>query len=64
MQYQFMTSSSAKLYLWALDPPTGSLTETLVPTGSYVRKYVSFAFSKPRQEFLFAGTSSGDFACF
>jgi hypothetical protein len=40
------------------------LEETLVPTGSYVRNYISFAFSKPRQEFLFAGTSSGDFACF
>lgn len=59
-----MTSGSGKLFLWALDPPTGNALETLIPTGSYQRNYISFAFSKPRQEFLFAGTSSGDFACF
>lgn len=47
-QYQFVTSGSAKLYMWALDPPTGSLNETIIPTGSYVRNYISFAFSKPR----------------
>ncbi len=36
MNYQFVTSGSAKLFMWALDGPTGAINETIVPTGSYV----------------------------
>lgn len=62
--YQFACSGSSKLILWSLEPQTGNLEETVVPTGAYVRNYISLCFSKPNQEYLFAGTQSGDFTCF
>lgn len=34
-QYQFVTAGAGKLFIWALDPPSGATNETLIPTGSY-----------------------------
>jgi WD40 repeat protein len=46
--YQFCTSASQSLCLWSLEPATGGIEGTFIPTGSYVRHYISFCFSKPR----------------
>ena len=63
-KYQFAMSGSKKLTLWALDPSTGQLESELISTGSFIRDYICLAFSKPSEEYLYAGTSSGDFCCF
>ncbi|CAI2361150.1 unnamed protein product [Moneuplotes crassus] len=62
--YQFATSGSKKLMLWSLEPSTGNLEYELVSTGTFIRDYICFAFGKPKEEYLFAGTKSGDFVSF
>lgn len=57
-------SGSKKLVLSQLDPATGSVANDLVNTGAFMREYSCLAFSKPAEEFLYAGTMSGDFCCF
>lgn len=39
---------------------TGHLTMELINTGTFVRDYTCMTFSKNNEDFLFAGTSSGD----
>lgn len=63
-KYQFAISGSKKLTLWQLDPSTGQCDNELVSTGAFMRDYSCLAFSKPSEEFLFAGTMSGDFCSF
>jgi hypothetical protein len=63
-KYQFAMSGSKKLTLWQLDPATGQCSSELVNTGAFLRDYSCMAFSKPNEEFLFAGTLSGDFCSF
>jgi len=62
--YQFAIAGSKKLTLWSLDPNKGHCTNELIGTGAMVRDYTCLAFSKPNEEFLFAGTRSGDFCSF
>ena len=62
--YQFAISGSKKLTLWSVNPQNGAAQQELLSTGTYVREYSCLAFSKPTEEFLFAGTTSGDFVCF
>ncbi len=62
-KYQFAMSGSKKLVLWNLDPSTGQCTSELINTGAFLRDYSCMVFSKPNEEFLFAGTNSGDFTC-
>jgi hypothetical protein len=57
-------AGSKKLTLWQLDPSTGLSTNELISTGAFMRDYSCLAFSKPSEEFLFAGTMSGDFCSF
>jgi hypothetical protein len=57
-------SGAKKLNVWSLDPSNGQLQPELINTGTFVRDYSCLAFSKPTEEFLFAGTQSGDFCCF
>ena len=57
-------SGSKKLTLWQVDPVNGACTSELVNTGAFMRDYSCMAFSKPTEEFLFAGTLSGDFCSF
>jgi hypothetical protein len=63
-KYQFALSGSKKLVLSQLDPTNGQVTTELIGTGAFMREYSCLAFSKPTEEFLFAGTSSGDFCSF
>ena len=63
-KYQFAMSGSKKLNLWSVDPSTGQCQTELVNTGAFLRDYSCMAFSKPSEEFLFAGTLSGDFCSF
>lgn len=63
-KYQFAISGAKKLNLWSLDASNGQIEPELVSTGTFVRDYTCLAFSKPTEEFLFAGTQSGDFCCF
>lgn len=62
--YQFATSGNKKLMMWSLEPSTGALEYELVNTGTLIRDYICFAFSKPDEQYLFAGTKSGDFVSF
>jgi WD40 repeat protein len=62
--YQFAIAGSKKLTLWSIDPAQGLCKNELLPTGAMVRDYTCLAFSKPNEEFLFAGTKSGDFCSF
>lgn len=57
-------SGAKKLNVWSLDPANGQANPELINTGTYVRDYTCLVFSKPTEEFLFAGTNSGDFCCF
>lgn len=63
-KYQFAMSGAKRLNLWSLDASNGQVEPELVNTGTFVRDYSCLAFSKPAEEFLFAGTLSGDFCCF
>lgn len=63
-KYQFAIAGSKKLTLWGLDPTNGQCASELINTGSFVRDYTCLAFSKPDEQYLFAGTLSGDFCCF
>jgi WD40 repeat protein len=62
--YQFAIAGSKKLTLWNLDPTNGSCTYETLQAGSMVRDYSCLTFSKPNEEFVFAGTNSGDFCSF
>lgn len=62
--YQFATSGNKKLLIWSLEPSTGALEYELVSTGTFIREYIWFAFSLPSEQYLFAGTQSGDFVSF
>lgn len=46
--------------MWQLNPMTGHLNTELVNTGTLVRDYTCLTFSKNNEDYLFAGTSSGD----
>lgn len=58
--YQFAVSGAKKMTFWQLVPQTGQLTPELVSTGSLVRQYICMAFSKNAEDYLYAGTTSGD----
>ena len=50
--------------MWQLNPVTGQFNTELVSTGTMVREYSCMTFSKNQEDYLFAGTSSGDFVGF
>ena len=58
--YQFAMSGAKKLTLWQLVPETGQLMTEVVNTGTLVRDYICMTFSLNAEDYLFAGTSSGD----
>ena len=62
--YQFAMAGSKKLTLWSLNPATGQCNNDSVGTGTMVREYICMTFSKNSEDFLFAGTTSGDFCGF
>lgn len=62
--YQFSVGGAKKLTMWHLNPVTGEAAPELVNTGTMVRNYTCMAYSKTNEEYLFAGTASGDFCGF
>ena len=62
--YQFAIAGSKKLTLWGLDPSQGQVSYEVLQTGSMVRDYQCITFSKPNQEFMFVGSTSGDFSSY
>ena len=61
--YQFVSSGN-KLLIWSLEPETGALDYEQISTGTFIRQYICFSFSLPNEQYLFAGTASGDFVSF
>ena len=47
-----------------MNPQTGQTNNDAVNTGTLVREYSCLTYSKNREDFLFAGTASGDFLGF
>jgi len=58
--YQFAVAGAKKMTLWQLVPQSGQLISESLSTGTLVRDYICMAFSKNQEDYLFAGTSSGD----
>jgi hypothetical protein len=50
--------------MWHLNPQTGAGTPETINTGTMVREYTCMAYSKNNEDFLYAGTASGDFVGF
>jgi WD40 repeat protein len=63
-RYQFAIAGSKKLTLWALDALHGQCSYELVQTNAMVRDYQCMTFSKPNEEFLYVGSTSGDFCSY
>ena len=58
--YQFAVAGAKKMTLWSLVPQTGQLASEHIATGTLVREYVCMTFSKAAEDYIYAGTSSGD----
>ena len=58
--YQFAVSGAKKMTLWQLVPQTGQLLSEIINTGTFVRDYICMAFSLNQEDYLVAGTNSGD----
>lgn len=63
-RYQFATAGQKQIYLWKLDAKTGTFEQEFINTGSTIREYLCLSFSKNKEDYLYAGTSSGDFCAF
>ena len=62
--YQFAVSGARRMTIWQLTPQTGQLTSEIISTGTHVRDYICMAFSKNAEDYLIAGTASGDLCGF
>lgn len=62
--YQFAVSGAKKMTLWQLVPATGQLLSEIITTGTFVRDYICMTFSKAQEDYLIAGTASGDLVGF
>mmetsp|Transcript_6964 Transcript_6964/g.10193 ORF Transcript_6964/g.10193 Transcript_6964/m.10193 type:complete len:635 (+) Transcript_6964:20-1924(+) len=59
--YQFATAiNKSELILWTLDPYKGALTSKNINTQGYVRVYTALAFDTASNEYIIAGSTSGD----
>ena len=59
-EYQFAIGGIKKITLWQLNPFTGQTKCDVVNTGTVNREYSCLSYSKNNEDFLFAGTASGD----
>jgi len=50
--------------VWNLDPYKGLLRHKLINTGNIIREYLCVDFSKNNEDYLFVGTTTGDFLIF
>ena len=62
--YQFAMAGSKKMTLWQLVPESGQLLTEIVNTGTLVREYICMTFSQNAEDYLYAGTTSGDICGF
>ena len=62
--YQFAISGARKMTLWQLVPATGQLLSEIINTGTLVRDYICMTFSKNAEDYLIAGTASGELCGF
>ena len=62
--YQFAIAGSKKMTMWHLNPQTGQGTPEAINTGTMVREYTCMTYSKNNEDYLYAGTASGDFVGF
>lgn len=62
--YQFAVSGAKKMTIWQLVPATGQLLSEIITTGTFVRDYICITFSKNSEDYLIAGTASGDLVGF
>ena len=49
---------------WSLDPYSGILRHKIINTGNIIRDYISIEFSKNAEDYLYVGTTTGDFLVF
>lgn len=63
-KYQIATSIHDQLYMWHLDPQEGSLIKIKVNTASTFQRIISALIFSNDGQYLYAGTTSGDFGCF
>lgn len=63
-RYQLATAGNKQICIWKLDASKGALEHALINTGSTVREYICLDFSRNKEDYLFAGTASGDFCVF
>jgi hypothetical protein len=50
--------------MWQLNPFNGQATSDLINTGTLKRDYTCLTYSKSNEDYLFAGTNSGDLCSF
>ena len=62
--YQFAIAGTNKMTMWQLNPYTGKATPDLINTGTLKRDYTCMTYSKNNEDYLFAGTASGDLCSF
>lgn len=63
-KYQFATTGNKQLMFWKFDAFKGFFEHEVINTGSTIREYLSLAFSKNKEDYLYAGTASCDFCIF
>jgi WD40 repeat protein len=62
--YQFAIAGTNKMTMWQLNPFTGQANSDMINTGTLKRDYTCLTYSKNNEDFLYAGTASGDLVSF
>jgi hypothetical protein len=63
-KYQLATAGNKQICIWKLDAKSGQLEHDVINTGSTIRDYICMDFSKNKEDYLYVGTTSGDFCIF
>ena len=62
--YQYATCGHKQICIWSINPHNGVMQHFTINTGNLIREYICIDFSLNREQYLFAGTTSGDFLVF